>query len=292
MNEATGRSCGYSCLASAFGGQEQLMTDSQLLRAFNEMNDQAAFAQLVARHGGMVYATARRIAGDEADDVSQATFLLLAKHAARLAHRESVAGWLHETTRLCAKNVRRARWRRTRRIGVRRVQSEGGEAVQNPPIATEMELLGLLDDALAPPGRELPASAVAALHPAAERRCDCRSTRTQCRGCDEAIDARFETIAFVLHPARSRRQRCRDYRLSFAASRRYVRIAERFVQQTIGESSRHVDRRQGAPGWLDLDRGEGRCNRGVRSDRRQRRRVGVQAGSRYTSGSRSATPAS
>src|SRR5436190_1304386 len=57
--------------------------DDELLRHFAHHRDEAAFAELVHRHGAMVQGVARRALGDyhAAEDVLQATFLLLARKA-------------------------------------------------------------------------------------------------------------------------------------------------------------------------------------------------------------------
>src|SRR5437773_294916 len=51
--------------------------DDELLRRFAHVRDEAAFAELVHRHGAMVQGVARRALGDHhaAEDILQATFL-------------------------------------------------------------------------------------------------------------------------------------------------------------------------------------------------------------------------
>ena len=53
--------------------------DVDLLARFVRAQDEAAFAELVRRHGGLVFGVARRQLGDrqQAEDVVQATFLAL-----------------------------------------------------------------------------------------------------------------------------------------------------------------------------------------------------------------------
>src|SRR5207249_6650168 len=83
-------------------------TDRQLLEEFVLHRAEAAFETLVRRHGPMVQRLARRLAVDshDAEDIFQATFLLLARKAASLSWRESVAGWLHEVAYGTAMNTR------------------------------------------------------------------------------------------------------------------------------------------------------------------------------------------
>src|SRR5438105_15472838 len=73
-------------------------TDRQLLARFATQRDEAAFAELLDRHGAMVRGVCLRVLADthDADDAFQATFLVLARKAAKVAWQESVAGWLHE----------------------------------------------------------------------------------------------------------------------------------------------------------------------------------------------------
>jgi RNA polymerase sigma factor (sigma-70 family) len=71
------------------------VSDVELLTRFHETGDPAAFELLVYRHGRMVWAACRRIAGSHhaAEDAFQATFLALARRAGRV--RNSVPAWLH-----------------------------------------------------------------------------------------------------------------------------------------------------------------------------------------------------
>jgi RNA polymerase sigma factor (sigma-70 family) len=72
-------------------------SDLELLRQFVACRDEAAFARLVRRHGGMVFAVCRRIICDYqlAEDAFQATFLVLARKAASFGPGDSLGGWLH-----------------------------------------------------------------------------------------------------------------------------------------------------------------------------------------------------
>src|SRR5437870_4195440 len=87
----------------------QSATDGQLLRAFTTSNDQAAFTVLAKRHGPLVLAVCRRILGnlEDAEDALQATFVILARHAATIAKKGSLSSWLHGVAYRIALNARR-----------------------------------------------------------------------------------------------------------------------------------------------------------------------------------------
>jgi RNA polymerase sigma factor (sigma-70 family) len=88
--------------------QEQ--SDIQLLREYAEEKREGAFRELVARHTDFVYSAALRQVNspDLACDVAQAVFTDLARKARLVAEKKpegnSLAGWLHRSTRYAALN--------------------------------------------------------------------------------------------------------------------------------------------------------------------------------------------
>lgn len=95
------------------------VSDPQLLDRFAQARDEAAFAQLVRRHGGMVLGVCRRLLGDAhaADDAFQATFLALASRPRAVRKQASLASWLH---RVAYRVARRAGYQAGRRRAVER----------------------------------------------------------------------------------------------------------------------------------------------------------------------------
>src|SRR5437879_2670699 len=82
---------------AALQDEEAGLTDGQLLECYVRSREEAAFAALVRRHGPMVWGVCSRILGrhQDAEDAFQATFLVLVRKAASVAHREKVANWLY-----------------------------------------------------------------------------------------------------------------------------------------------------------------------------------------------------
>src|SRR3954452_14245472 len=84
-------------------------SDEQLLADFLARRSDEAFAALLGRHGPMVLNVCRRILHDAhaAEDVFQATFLVLAERAAAIRRRASLAGFLHGVAYRLAVRARR-----------------------------------------------------------------------------------------------------------------------------------------------------------------------------------------
>jgi RNA polymerase sigma factor (sigma-70 family) len=129
--------------ASAGGGDE---SDRELLRRFATSDDQAAFAALVRRHGGMVLGVCRRALPtvQDAEDACQAAFLLLARKAGSNRWQQSVANWLYATARNVSRKARQTARRRSRREARVAVP----EAIEPVDRMTGRELLAALDEEL------------------------------------------------------------------------------------------------------------------------------------------------
>jgi RNA polymerase sigma factor (sigma-70 family) len=95
----------------------QLLGDNELLARFLSDRDEAAFEEIVSRHGPMVRAVCRRMLGPtaDADDAFQATFLVLIRKARSIRRQHLLANWLCAVAYRTARQGLRRRWR----IGVR-----------------------------------------------------------------------------------------------------------------------------------------------------------------------------
>src|SRR5437899_1809237 len=80
-----------------FDNRSDELTDAAVLERFVRDADDTAFATVMRRHGPLVWSVCRRVAGHEqdAEDVYQATFLLLARKARSIRKRGSLGSWLY-----------------------------------------------------------------------------------------------------------------------------------------------------------------------------------------------------
>jgi RNA polymerase sigma factor (sigma-70 family) len=119
-------------------------TDRELLARYIADHDDAAFAALVHRHGTLVWNVRRRTLRrhQDAEDVFQATFLVLARKAGAIGWRKSVAPGLYAVARLACK----ARAEVVRRPNASPLESCGADPLEE---MTARELLTALDEEVA-----------------------------------------------------------------------------------------------------------------------------------------------
>jgi RNA polymerase sigma factor (sigma-70 family) len=89
-------------------------SDADLLRQFLSERDESSFAVLVRRHGPMVLGVCRSVLHhqQDAEDVFQATFLLLARKADSIRKQQSLSSWLHGVAYRLALKTRTQKSRR------------------------------------------------------------------------------------------------------------------------------------------------------------------------------------
>ncbi len=123
-------------------GAVGMMSDAQLLDRFVSRRDEAAFEELVNRHGPMVLRVCRGVLGDDhdAEDAFQAVFLVLARRGLLIRRRESLASWLFGVAHRVAARARRSLARRRRHEARAALD---GSAVSEPIRDDEPDLFAL-----------------------------------------------------------------------------------------------------------------------------------------------------
>jgi RNA polymerase sigma factor (sigma-70 family) len=120
--------------------------DAELLSRFVATRSGDAFAALMSRHGPMVLGLARRIIGDHqlAEDVFQATFLILARKARTIWGKEALPAWLHSVAFRIALRAKNPRERTDDRL-VRDHKASSPDPLDE---LTAREFLTILDEEL------------------------------------------------------------------------------------------------------------------------------------------------
>lgn len=120
------------------------MTDLELLHDYATRNSEAAFAELAGRYTGLVYSAALRQSGNpaNAEEITQAVFIILARKAGDLRAGTVVSGWLLRTTRYVAMNARRQELHR------RNLEQRAMELSLSETDVAWMRIAPILDEAL------------------------------------------------------------------------------------------------------------------------------------------------
>ena len=122
------------------------IADRDLLARFASTRDEDAFAELVRRHGTMVFGVCRRVTRhpQDAEDAFQAAFVVLARRAAQVRNPEQLANWLYGVAYRTALEARATR---------RRVQEQPVSAAPEPAAPPEpddtADLRRVIDEELA-----------------------------------------------------------------------------------------------------------------------------------------------
>jgi RNA polymerase sigma factor (sigma-70 family) len=93
-----------------------MKTDAELISSYAGSSDESAFAELVSRHQQLVHRTCLRMLRDshEAEDATQATFIVLAQKAGKLSRKGDLTAWLYVVARNVAREAVRARVERAK----------------------------------------------------------------------------------------------------------------------------------------------------------------------------------
>lgn len=122
------------------------VSDADLIARFAATRDGDAFAELVRRHGPMVFGVCRRVTGylQDAEDAFQAAFVVLARRAAHVREPGQLANWLYGVAYRTALEARSAR----RRVQEHRVSAAPEPAARPEPDDTA-DLRRVIDEELA-----------------------------------------------------------------------------------------------------------------------------------------------
>src|SRR5262245_21041503 len=129
-------------------------SDAELLARYRDERDPAALDALVRKHAPLVLAACRKVLPDsDADDVFQATFLVLMREAKGIRQSKSVGPWLYGVAHRLALQARSGRARRSRIEGKARTKH-----LANGPDLSWREACAILHEELdrLPDGYRLP----------------------------------------------------------------------------------------------------------------------------------------
>ncbi len=131
------------CLRRVTAGRPD---DGELLERFVAHGDEAAFAELVARHGPRVFAVCCRLIGNHhlAEDAFQAVFVVLARRARSIHPRSAVVGFLYGVARRTALEALAVSRRRKETL-VGRVPDSSAPAASS----ADADVLAMLDEEIA-----------------------------------------------------------------------------------------------------------------------------------------------
>jgi RNA polymerase sigma factor (sigma-70 family) len=134
-----------ACRTLAERGEDGV-TDRHLLERFSTHQDEAAFAALVRRHGALVRGVCGRVLANpqDAEDASQATFLVLARRAATVRWHASISNWLHGVAYRLALRVKAER----RRHELKHFRLGAKLKPEPTPDAASRDLAAVLDEEL------------------------------------------------------------------------------------------------------------------------------------------------
>jgi len=121
--------------------------DMHLLQQYASGHSEEAFTALVSRHINLVYSAAMRSVNNphQAEEITQAVFVTLARKSGALRRGIVLSGWLYQTARLTASNFIRTEMRRQQREQQAHIQS-----TMNEPETEAWAGVGpLLDEAMA-----------------------------------------------------------------------------------------------------------------------------------------------
>ena len=133
------------------------MSDGELLRQFAADHSQAAFAELVRRHGRLVWTVCRHLSRSEAeaDDAFQATFLVLLRSARKIRDAAKLTAWLYGVAyKVCVKARHSAKRRMSREQTVAARERKGGvvpDSAWDRALAAVHEEVAKLPDTLRVP---------------------------------------------------------------------------------------------------------------------------------------------